>query len=81
MRPRVLTSCTAMRLSDRPAAPWVAHAGELAQWTTQLLAWLWLAERGAFWGWSTASGVLAVALWWAVRVVVRSHSGSFQSAP
>jgi hypothetical protein len=81
MRRAVLTSCMAMRLSDRPPAPWVAHAGEVAQWTTQLLAWLWLTQQGARWGWTTASGVLAVALWWAVRVLVRGQRWSFQSAP
>jgi hypothetical protein len=63
MRRQAVTSCMAMPLSDRPSAPWTAHAGEVAQWTTQLLAWLWMAEQGARWGWTTASGVLAVALW------------------
>jgi hypothetical protein len=89
MRPGVLTNCMGMRLSDRPSATlraqaprccW-AHAGEVAQWTAQLLAWLWLAEQGARWGWSTASGVLAVALWWAVRVMVRGRPWSLQAAP
>ncbi len=50
------------------------HAGEVAHWAVMLLGWLWLGEQGMRLGWSQASGVLAVALWWAVRIVCRGRS-------
>ena len=52
-----------------PAA--LAHAGEVAQWVVLLLGWLWLGEQGMRLAWPLASGVLAVALWWTVRIVCR----------
>ena len=42
----------------------LAHAGEVAHWTLLLLGWLWLGEQGSRLGWSLASGVMPVALWW-----------------
>lgn len=62
--PRPLTA-----LHTEPA--WLTHAAETAQWMVQLLAWLWLGQQGVRLGWPLASGVLAVALWWAVRVLCR----------
>lgn len=59
----------------------LAHAGEVAHWVVMLLGWLWLGEQGMRLGWSLASGVLAVALWWAVRIVCRGRSGVRQARP
>ncbi len=59
----------------------LAHAGELAQWSVTLLAWLWLGEQGMRWGWGWASGVLAVALWWSARLWVRGSTWALQSHP
>jgi hypothetical protein len=42
---------------------------------------LWLGEQGMRLGWSLASGVLAVALWWAVRIVCRGRFWTRQSRP
>jgi len=59
----------------------LTHAGEVAHWAVMLLGWLWLGEQGMRLGWSLASGVLAVALWWAVRIVCRGRSWTRQSSP
>lgn len=59
----------------------LAHAGEVAHWAVMLLGWLWLGEQGMRLGWSLASGVLAVALWWAVRIWCRGRSWTRQSRP
>jgi hypothetical protein len=79
-------NCTGMPMSETAARPgpsgaWLAHAGEVAQWVVLLLGWLWLGEQGMRLGWSVASGVLAVAVWWAVRIVCRGSGWAFQSAP
>ena len=58
----------------------LAHAGEVAQWSVMLLGWLWLGEQGMRLGWSLASGVLAVALWWAVRIVARGSAWALRSS-
>ena len=92
MRPVAQTSCTGMRMSEallqpcvRPAKPvgighgWLGPAGEVAQWTAQLLAWLWLGQQGAHLGWPWASGVLAVAVWWSLRVLCRGAAWAFRS--
>lgn len=59
----------------------LAHAGEVAHWAVMLLGWLWLGEQGMRLGWSVASGVSAVALWWAVRIVCRGSHWTRQSSP
>ena len=59
----------------------LAHAGEVAHWVVMLLGWLWLGEQGMRLGWSLASGVLAVALWWAVRILCRGRYWARQSRP
>ncbi|WP_439113684.1 hypothetical protein [Hydrogenophaga sp.] len=51
----------------RSSAPYLAQA--LARWTVLLIGWVWLGLQGQRLGWSVASGVLAVALWWALRLV------------
>lgn len=86
MRPVVLTSCMAMRMSEAPHLsapkhPALAHAGEVAQWSLMLLGWLWLGELGMRLGWSLASGVWVVALWWAARLLCRGSRWAFQSSP
>jgi hypothetical protein len=53
------------RLTD-----WRAPALALARWTALLMGWVWLGAQGQRLGWSIASGVLAVALWWALRLVL-----------
>jgi hypothetical protein len=63
------------------SSTWLAHAGEVAQWTVMLLGWLWLGEQGMRLGWSLASGVLAVSLWWAVRIMCRGRLWALQSSP
>lgn len=82
----VRTNCTGTPMSEARTTPTVnptvlAHAGEVAQWTVMLLGWLWLGEQGMRLGWSLASGVLAVALWWAVRIVCRGRYWTRQSRP
>jgi hypothetical protein len=57
---------------------WLIHAGEVAHWTAQLLAWLWLGQQGQRLGWPLASGVLAVAVWWAMRLVCRGAGWAFR---
>lgn len=59
----------------------LVHAGEVAQWTVVLLGWLWLGEQGMRLGWSLASGVLAVVLWWAARLLSRGHVWALASSP
>lgn len=63
----------------RPSA--LSHVGEVAQWTLMLLGWLWLGEQGMRLGWSLASGVLAVALWWAARLVCRGSAWAWRARP
>jgi len=58
----------------------LAHAGEVAHWTVVLLAWLWLGEQGALRGGPWASGVLAVALWWAARLLSRGRAWAQQAS-
>jgi hypothetical protein len=67
--------------SSRGSSAWLAHAGEVAQWAVLLLGWLWLGEQGMRLGWSTASGVSAVAVWWAARIVCRGSRWAFECAP
>ena len=57
------------------------HAGEVAQWTVLLLGWIWLGEQGMRLGWSIASGVLAVSIWWTVRLVCRGSTLTVKCAP
>jgi hypothetical protein len=60
--------------SDAYGGPaWLLHAGEVAQWLVQLLGWLWLGQQGMLRGWSVAGGVLAVAVWWGMRVACRGR--------
>ncbi len=85
MQQAALTSCTAMRQSELKAlegqqGAWV-HAGEVAQWVVLLLGWIWLGEQGMRLGWSLASGVLPVALWWAVRLLCRGSAWALRAAP
>jgi hypothetical protein len=47
-----------------------APAQALSRWTALLLGWVWLGAQGQRLGWSIASGVLAVALWWGLRLVL-----------
>lgn len=49
--------------------PLRASGSTLAQWVVVLMGWVWLGEQGQRLGWSSASGVLAVALWWTLRIV------------
>ena len=63
------------------ANDWLAHAGEVAQWTLLLLGWLWLGEQGSRLGWSLASGVMAVALWWTARLMCRGQAWVFRCPP
>ena len=62
-----------MRMSE-PKPPHAiglrAPALALARWTTLLMGWVWLGAQGQRLGWSLAGGVLAVALWWALRLVL-----------
>lgn len=59
----------------------LAHAGEVAQWTLLLLGWLWLGEQGSRLGWSLASGVMPVALWWTARLMCRGQAWVFRCPP
>ena len=42
----------------------------LARWTVLLMGWVWLGQQGQRLSWSLASGVVAVALWWAMRLLL-----------
>ncbi|MDO8904198.1 hypothetical protein [Hydrogenophaga sp.] len=42
----------------------------LAMWTVLFMGWVWLGEQGQRLGWPMAGGLLAVALWWAVRLLI-----------
>lgn len=86
MQQAALMNCIVMRMSE--ALPvklspndWLAHAGEVAQWTLLLLGWLWLGEQGSRLGWSLASGVMAVALWWTARLMCRGQAWVFRCPP
>lgn len=86
MRRVALTNCTGMPMSDTPvttpqAHTALTHAGEVAHWFVLLLGWLWLGEQGMHLGWSWASGVLAVAVWWAVRLLCRGSAWAFGCQP
>ena len=67
------------RLATKHGA--LSHAGEVAQWVLMLLGWLWLGEQGMRLGWSLASGVLAVSLWWAVRLLCRGSAWALGASP
>ena len=80
------TNCMGMPMSDtpvalRPVPTALTHAREVAHWLVLLLGWLWLGEQGMQWGWSWASGVLAVALWWAVRLLCRGSALALRCGP
>ena len=82
----VRTKCMGMPMSDtpvalRPVPTALTHAREVAHWLVLLLGWLWLGEQGMQWGWSWASGVLAVALWWAVRLLCRGSALALRCGP
>jgi hypothetical protein len=53
----------------------------VAHWLVLLLGWLWLGERGMHLGWSWASGVLAVAIWWSVRLLCRGSAWTLRCSP
>lgn len=53
-------------MSERPPTL-RTEALALARWTALLMGWVWLGAQGQRLGWSVASGVLPVALWWAIR--------------
>lgn len=59
----------------------LAHAGEMAQWALLLLGWLWLGEQGMRLGWSLAHGVMAVAFWWAARLLCRGSVWALSARP
>lgn len=42
----------------------------LARWISLLLGWVWLGAQGQRLNWSVASGLGAVALWWALRLIM-----------
>jgi hypothetical protein len=65
---------------NAPTTAWV-HAGEVAQWVVVLMGWVWLGEQGMHVGWSMASGLLPVALWWAVRMLARGSAWGLGCAP
>jgi hypothetical protein len=65
---RVQTNCTVMRMSKGKASPHPAGLA-LARWTVLFMAWVWLGAQGQRVGWSLASGVVPVALWWGMRLV------------
>jgi hypothetical protein len=86
MQQAALTNCMAMPMSEAlPAKPnandALAHAGEVAQWTLLMLSWLWLGEQGSRLGWSLASGVMALALWWTARLLCRGQAWVFGCPP
>lgn len=83
MQQAALMNCIVMRMSEALSVKlspndWLAHAGEVAQWTLLLLGWLWLGEQGSQLGWSLASGVMAVALWWTARLMCRGQAWVFR---
>jgi hypothetical protein len=55
-------------------------AQALLRWGLLLMGWVWLGQQGQRLGWSVASGVLAVALWWALRVLF-AQSGFVKQLP
>jgi hypothetical protein len=55
-------------------------AQALLRWGLLLTGWVWLGQQGQRLGWSVASGVLAVALWWALRVLF-AQSGLVKQLP
>lgn len=69
------------RLPARSQHSAFAHAGEVAQWALLLMGWLWLGEQGMRLGWSLASGVLAVSLWWAARLLCRGSDWALNARP
>jgi hypothetical protein len=52
----------------------LAPGQALARWTVLLMGWVWLGQQGQRLSWSLASGVVAVALWWAGRLLLTKHS-------
>lgn len=54
--------------SPHSAAHPASHA--LARWLVLLMGWVWLGQQGQRLGWTVASGVLAVVLWWALRLLL-----------
>lgn len=54
------------------AEPLRIPALALARWTVLLTGWVWLGAQGQRLGWSLAGGLLAVALWWSLRLVLGS---------
>ncbi|CAN1563199.1 hypothetical protein MCEMAEM4_02786 [Burkholderiaceae bacterium] len=65
----------------RPTQRALTHAREVAHWLVLLLGWLWLGERGMHLGWSWASGVVAVAIWWSVRLLCRGSAWTLKCSP
>lgn len=57
---------TAFEALTRPGLQLPALA--LARWTALLMGWVWLGQQGQRLSWSLASGLTAVALWWAMRL-------------
>jgi hypothetical protein len=88
MRPKAATKFITMHRSDAlnttqqatGAPAWLVHLGEVAQWLVQLTGWLWLGQQGVQRGWDLAGGVLAVAIWWALRIACRGQTWVLRSS-
>lgn len=61
------TNCIVSRMSNRLHSPQPA-ALAVARWVVVLMGWVWLGAQGQRIGWSLASGVVPVAVWWAMRL-------------
>ena len=67
-------------MSERPRRVH-PEALALARWMALLMGWVWLGAQGQRLGWSVASGVMPVALWWALRLLLAHASLAERLAP
>jgi hypothetical protein len=67
-----------MLSTTHPRREALLHLGEIAHWSTILCGWISLGEQGMLSSGPSASGVIAIALWWSMRLLCRGSSWILQ---
>jgi hypothetical protein len=67
-------NCTGTAMSEH-GPTWQTPARAAARWTVVFMGWVWLGHEGQRLDWLMASGLVGVALWWGMRLVLQAVPG------